>query len=132
MNRAGDFRKRRKIFSQKKVREFFYVLNALYHNKVDEIKEKNMQVSNATYQALATVQKNEKLLKGISKDGKEDVKMCSALEKIWEDGRLEGREEAKKETIGRMLQQGFSSEQIAQAADVSLEIVNEMANKFCQ
>lgn len=123
-------------FSQKDVKDLFYVLNKLYHNKESEIKEENIYVDSETYRAIAAVQKNAKRLSKVISEKEEEVSMCSALERIWEDGKKEGikegnisgRREALEEYVGNLL--GIlSKEQIAQAFKVSLELVNEIANK---
>lgn len=72
-------------------------------------------MSRETYQAVAAVQNNDKLLKAIIKEEMEEVSMCSALERIWEDGRKEG----VKRMIEKLLEQNIlSEEQIAEAAGI--------------
>lgn len=118
-------------FSQEDVKDLFYILHSFYHNRENEVKEKNISINPETYRAIAAVQKNEKLLYKVIAEQKEGINMCSALERIWEDGREEGRltGELKKEqeTIENLLDQGILSwEQIAQVMGVSLEKVEEI------
>lgn len=51
----------RSDFSQEDVKLLFYVLNAFYHDREEEIRAKNICVNKETYQAIASVQKNEKI-----------------------------------------------------------------------
>lgn len=102
-------------FSQTDVRDLFHILNGFYHNQVEQLKKENLFVSRETYQAVAAVQNNDKLLKAIIKEEMEEVSMCSALERIWEDGRKEG----VKRMIEKLLEQNIlSEEQIAEAAGI--------------
>lgn len=102
-------------FSQTDVRDLFHILNGFYHNQVEQLKKENLFVSRETYQAVAAVQNNDKLLKAIIKEEMEEVSMCSALERIWEDGRKEG----VKRIIEKLLEQNIlSEEQIAEAAGI--------------
>ena len=102
-------------FSQTDVRDLFHILNGFYHNQVEQLKKENLFVSRETYQAVAAVQNNDKLLKAIIKEEMEEVSMCSALEQIWEDGRKEG----VKRMIEKLLEQNIlSEEQIAEAAGI--------------
>lgn len=114
-------------FSHRDVIDLFYVLNSFYRDKENEIKEKKVVVNQETYQAIAAVQKNDKLLKGVIGEEKGAVSMCSALERIWEDGRKEGIKEGGTTIIENLLVQGILSlEQIAQAVQVSLDRVEEV------
>lgn len=102
-------------FSQTDVRDLFHILNGFYHNQVEQLKKENLFVSRETYQAVAAVHNNDKLLKAIIKEEMEEVSMCSALERIWEDGRKEG----VKRMIEKLLEQNIlSEEQIAEAAGI--------------
>lgn len=107
-------------FSQTDVRDFFHILNEFYHNREEQLRKENLFVNRETYHAVAAVQNNDKLLKAIIKEETEEVSMCSALERIWEDGRKTGMEEGRragiKEIIEKLLEQSIlSREQIAEA-----------------
>lgn len=122
-------------FSQKDVKDLFYVLNRLYHDKESEIYDKNLSVDADTYRAITVVQNNKKWLKNICKET-EEVPMCSALERIWENGKKEGIKEgeasgwqaALEEYVGNTLEI-LSREQIAQIFKISPEMVSEIATK---
>lgn len=124
-------------FSHKDVRDLFYVLNTLYHNREEELKGKDIRVSEETYLAVASVQKNSKLLAGIKEEKKGEVVMCSALDRIWEDGRSKGMEEGREENrenkqkiIWKLVEIGkLSLEEIAICTDATIEEVNKIAAK---
>jgi predicted transposase/invertase (TIGR01784 family) len=60
--------------------------------------------------------KQSRMYQSIKQDG---------LEEGRKQGKLEGKRESKLETIPRLLALGLSSEQIAQALDLTLEQVTE-------
>ena len=49
--------------------------------------------------------------------------------RVYQEALEEGKQEAKLETIPRMMQMGFNLEQIAQALDLPLEVVRQVATK---
>lgn len=126
-------------FTQKDVKDLFYVLNCLYHGREQKIREQNVYVNSETYQAIAAVENNRKKLSNIVTKKKEEVSMCSALDRIWEDGRKEGIKEGsisgelKKEqnTIKQLLRQNILTlEQIAQVMEVDLERVQKVRTQL--
>lgn len=118
-------------FSQTDVRDLFHILNSFYHNREEQLKGENLIVSRETYHAVAAVQNNDKLLKAIIKEETEEVSMCSALERIWEDGRKEGVKEGIKEMVAKLLEQSvLSKEQIAEAAGMRLEELADLSSEL--
>ena len=123
-------------FSQRDVKQLFYVLYSLYNNEEEKFRKEKIYVNGETYRTIAAVQKNEKLMEGVSIDEEEGISMCSALDRIWENGRKEGikegikegKDESRKECIEKLLNT-FTRNQIVQALEVSPELVNEIADK---
>lgn len=61
--------------------------------------------------------------------GLSELKQTRVYQEALEEGKQEGKQEAKLETIPRMIQMGFNLEQIAQALDLPLEVVRQVATK---
>lgn len=49
--------------------------------------------------------------------------------RVYQEALEEGKQEAKLETIPRMMPMGFSLEQIAQALDLPLQVVQQVATQ---
>ena len=60
-------------------------------------------------------------------EGKE-IGMKEGMEKGMEKGRAEGKHEANTETAQRLLAMGLSAEQVAEATQLSLEIIKNLSN----
>jgi predicted transposase/invertase (TIGR01784 family) len=62
--------------------------------------------------------------------GLSELKQTRFYQEVFTEGKLEGKEEGKLETVPKLLALGLSIEQIAQALGLDEEVVRQAASKL--
>ncbi|MCD8021166.1 MAG: hypothetical protein LUF92_16805 [Clostridiales bacterium] len=111
------------IFHNEDVKDVFDICREIFHDNLDVVR-KNYKDKEISIEAAAAIQSitNTSSLCEISTKGAANMNMCTALEKL----KNEGRDEGINESIIKLINKGFSEKAVADMLDVTVERIVEV------
>lgn len=120
-----DVSRDKNLFKEKNVRELFELVQKIFSNKKEEVKN-YPPVSKEVAYTVAAIVNNPQLAEKLREQPKGEVKMRTMFDEMIEQGIEQGKTESERNIIQAMKKQGFSAEQISRFTEIPLSNVKEL------
>lgn len=116
-----DVSRDKNLFKEKNVRELFELVQKIFSNKKEEVKN-YPPVSKEVAYTVAAIVNNPQLAEKLREQPKGEIKMGTMFDEMIEQGKTE----SERNIIQAMKKQGFSAEQISRFTEIPLSNVKEL------